>query len=274
MRRESLIVTMCVCLTLIACVALIARGGPLDPPPGPVAPSYQTLAEVDGRRPLNQTTAPGTPTAVHRITQSGSYFLTGDVVAGQNQNAIEIAATDVTIDLNGYALIGESLFTTDSFNGITRAPLTQSGVVTIRNGTIRGFDIAGVNFDGFADILHVQGVKAIACDIGFHLDSYATITECSALNCINQGFFVDDTPGSFGVTVDNNLAVNCDIGFDIRTSAGGHVVVRNRGFENFINFTVSQGCAVGVVVDVTDADSFFGICQNRGLSNFRLERQN
>jgi lipopolysaccharide export system protein LptA len=97
-----------------------------------VAPTYRTLDEVDGRVALTQATASGTADAVFQITSNGTYFLTGDVVVGQDQSAIRVAAQDVTIDLNGFALVGEGLFATTSGDEIRRAPGALSAGQKVR----------------------------------------------------------------------------------------------------------------------------------------------
>ena len=97
-----------------------AQVGSLAPPAGPVAPTDRALRATDTRIPINDETAPGSPSANHRITVSGHYFLTGDILAQNGKNAIEIAASGVTIDLNGYGLVGRGFFTTSSLSGVTR----------------------------------------------------------------------------------------------------------------------------------------------------------
>src|SRR5437868_1893082 len=65
--------------SLAATGALVSVAGPLNPPAGPVAPSYKTLTEVEPRIAVNATNTPGNSAYSYRITQQGSYYLTGDV---------------------------------------------------------------------------------------------------------------------------------------------------------------------------------------------------
>jgi hypothetical protein len=70
----------------------------------------------------------------------GSYQLKGNIIAAHEGPAIQIAAPDVTLDLNGYTISS----TLSSGIGID-APDRN---VTIRNGAVRGFDagiVAGPN---------------------------------------------------------------------------------------------------------------------------------
>ena len=78
-------------------------------------------------------------TAVFRITQPGSYYLTGNVNGPSGFNAIEIASVDVTIDLMGYAVLGVA----GSLTGIDST--INASNLTIRNGTVRGWGSGGTN---------------------------------------------------------------------------------------------------------------------------------
>ena len=80
---------------LAACAvlpSLLHAQGPLLPPTspdsivGPLAPlaggnpqpSMKTLHQVEPRTPINNDTVPGDPNYFHVISDSGSYYLTGD----------------------------------------------------------------------------------------------------------------------------------------------------------------------------------------------------
>jgi hypothetical protein len=71
------------------------------------------------------------------INQSGSYFLVRDLTGVAGQNGITIQANNVTLDLNGFALIGvpgsDRGISIDPFNG-----------VTVRNGTVRNWGLHGI----------------------------------------------------------------------------------------------------------------------------------
>lgn len=113
-------------LAALFCLALAgsrvwAQGGLT--PPGSPGETMKTLQQVEPRMPLNSATT---------ITQSGSYYLTGPVTNG----GITVSASDVTLDLNGFSIVGSG-----SGNGIT----VNSGMLdaVVRNGSIHNFS-AGV----------------------------------------------------------------------------------------------------------------------------------
>lgn len=71
-----------------------ARAGPLTPPPGPVVSTgrFSPRTEI--------TSLP------FSITTSGAYYLGMNLVGVPGANGIEVAASNVDIDLNGFALFG------------------------------------------------------------------------------------------------------------------------------------------------------------------------
>ena len=102
-------------LSLAALALLITGGllyaGPLNPPAGPVTSTYKTLTEVEPRIAINATNTPGDAIgdpspSLFKITQPGSYYLTGNITGVEDTHGIEIVASGVTLDLNGFDLLG------------------------------------------------------------------------------------------------------------------------------------------------------------------------
>ena len=125
MQQRSAVIGLCGLTVVLVGVALVFAG-PLDPPVGPVAPTYRTLDEVEPR--INVNALPGDLVGEHVITEDGSYYLTGNINVPADRTGIRILnGSDVTIDLNGFAIIG-------SDTGDTPVGITGSGQVTVRNG--------------------------------------------------------------------------------------------------------------------------------------------
>ncbi|GMV25688.1 MAG: hypothetical protein AMXMBFR58_17190 [Phycisphaerae bacterium] len=120
--------------------AIVAFAGPLDPPPGPVAPAYKTLGEVEPRVAVSSTNTPGDADSVYKITQPGSYYLTGKVTGVAGKHGIEITASGVTLDLMGYEIIGSP----GSLDGVS-ATAANLGRIVVRNGSIRNWGDMGVD---------------------------------------------------------------------------------------------------------------------------------
>jgi hypothetical protein len=77
----------CIAITSTALLAAsaILTAGPLGPPAGPVASSYKTLTEVEPRTAINAANTPGDATSLFKITQPGSYYLTGNITGSSSQ---------------------------------------------------------------------------------------------------------------------------------------------------------------------------------------------
>src|SRR5215831_11960234 len=114
------------CSLLFAVSFRVLAQGSLTPPGAP-APTMKTLTQIEPRTPISS--LPFT------INTPGSYYLTTNLNTTVS-NAIVIATSGVTLDLNGFTL---SSTVANAANGGT-AILINSGLseLTILNGHIRG----------------------------------------------------------------------------------------------------------------------------------------
>jgi hypothetical protein len=124
---------------------------------------------IDQNKALAGNVTPGdTPGFPVTISQPGSYRLDSNLtVPDVNTTAIVIAADNVTIDLNGFAILGNNVCAFVSINGsISFSCIPGGGVghstgngimtainqahsnITIRNGTIQGMGAYGVDLVG------------------------------------------------------------------------------------------------------------------------------
>ncbi|MDP1660874.1 MAG: hypothetical protein Q8L55_03070, partial [Phycisphaerales bacterium] len=142
------------CLLTLAAAAGFA--GPLSPPVGAVSSSMKTLAEVEPRIAINATNTPGDADATpstFKITQPGSYYLTGNITGESGKDGIEIAAAGVTLDLNGFSVTGVP----GSLTGIS----LRTGGTEVRNGTVRSWGGDGVAAAAAINTNRVIDVRAI-----------------------------------------------------------------------------------------------------------------
>jgi hypothetical protein len=160
-----------VALVLGAEATLLA--GDLEPPGAP-APTMKTLDQVEARIPLSA--VGGRATALHWITQPGSYYLTGNVTGMAGMNGIEIATDDVTIDLNGYALVGVP----GSLDGIVVDSAQQRYNLRIVDGTVRGWGGNGV-VTLFASNVLLHDLRASHNGLdGLHVGGDSQVIRCAA----------------------------------------------------------------------------------------------
>jgi hypothetical protein len=111
-------------LLLLAAMAGVVQGGPLDPP-GPPGSTGKNLI----------TSLPFT------ISQPGSYVLNGNLTGVSGTDGITVQADNVTIDLSGFTLSGAP----GAYSGISEGPFAPPRYFwTVRNGTIANWPNSGI----------------------------------------------------------------------------------------------------------------------------------
>ena len=258
-------------------LAPVSMAGDLTPPPGPVAPTMLTLDTMEPRTPITQADLPLS------ISDEGSYFLTENLVpTSLNQPfLIEINASNVTLDLNGFTLIGITEVSTAA-DGIS----VEAGSTGVRifNGAVRDCSQAGIN--GVAGTgVSIENVRVSSCSIGVALGAQGkalgcvaeacfagisvsrqcTIVECTANNNLSTGFSaVEHTTFTTCTAMDNGSH-----GFSAGTGASlrGCVAFRN-GLDGFVLGATSA--LVGCTSNSNMSDGFtsrggtFQACAARG----------
>lgn len=146
-----------------AAVLVVTSGlliaGPLNPPVGPVASTYKTLAEVEPRIAINATNTPGDADSTFKITSPGSYYLTGNILVVPGKSGIEIDADDVTIDCGGYRIGGFP----GALHGVTLSGTSRRNTI-VRDGSIWTMGGSGINLDvGGASGARVINLHVRAC---------------------------------------------------------------------------------------------------------------
>lgn len=177
-------------LALIAAAAGLAASagaGPIDPPAGPVGASMKSLVEVEPRTPVTAETCPGDEDSLFKITEPGSYYLTGNIDGVSARHGVEIAASGVTLDLNGFKLAGVP----GSLSGVE----THSSVdgVSVRNGHITGW-----GGDGVSVVVTIGQRSGVVEGIvasgnggrGIHAGTSAIVRNCSAHDNGQSGIVV------------------------------------------------------------------------------------
>jgi parallel beta-helix repeat protein len=144
-------------------------------PPGPPAPTMKSLDQVEARTPVDATHTPGFLNTQFAITQPGSYYLTGNITCVSNLSGIFIQTNDVTLDLNGFEMIGNSGYP----DAIDVSSLGVRNTV-IRNGALRNWDTGVAALNGFCELEHV---RVYGCtNEGFDLGDHCTVKNCTAVN--------------------------------------------------------------------------------------------
>lgn len=179
-----------VCLTLAA-ISVCAQG-PLDPAAAP-GPEMKSLEQIESRTPI--TNLP------YVITQSGSYYLTGDLICSGNNYGIYITNTakSVALDLNGFTLTGPGATGYSAIHvGYTSAELT------LRNGRIRNWNgnTAYAVYSTDMDAVRIVDIVVENCANGMKVFN-GTVENCTVYDCTTpSGNF-------FGISGNGTVVINC-----------------------------------------------------------------
>lgn len=154
--------------------------GPLSPPSGPITSTMKPLDQIEARTPITNDTCPGNSSCVFRITQPGSYYLTANLSVPASKTGIRIASPGVTIDLNGFEIIGQA----NSWAGIDFE--NQSGSypgTVVRNGKVRNCGVSGVSLyaTGTKGSIVEQIVATGNGQIGILVSDAGVLRQCSAV---------------------------------------------------------------------------------------------
>lgn len=205
---------------------------------------------VEGRKIINQLKAsdgditPGdTPGFPVLITAGGSYVLTSNlVVPDVNTTAVLLRTSQpVTIDLNGFSILGPNLCGSAETGGCTQFGV-GGGIVTdtgsntngsqVFGGTVSGMGRSGVSLVGFGNTVRNMVVRH--CQFGI-----------SATGVIQDN--IANRNGNFGISSfsavvrGNHASENYGTGITLfRGTASDNVAERNRGF-GFQSFNTSSG---------------------------------
>jgi parallel beta-helix repeat protein len=212
----------------------MAPAGELDPP-APPAPTAN----------LDEPRIPITSLPIS-IEESGSYYLTQTLTGVPGEHGITIFASNVTIDLNGFSLIGATNASGEPMSldavhqlvvllgaaGIAPhgADTSQETNLAVVNGGIQGWGGFGVNFDT-GHQSRVADLAVQACSAGgIRMANGALIEACRVTNCgghgietgsgsriancLSDGNVLDGvTTGERCVVTDSTARLNGDRGF-------------------------------------------------------------
>jgi hypothetical protein len=215
---------------------------------------------VDGVLEINQTCAvssgcfPGDAAGFPvTITTPGSVRLTSNLtVPNENTHAISVNSANVTVDLNGFAILGPTVclgvpISCNPNGGVGQGIASSNPGITVLNGTVRGMGGNGIHLAGGAS--SCVGVRA---------------SSNGATGIIAHGGVVRDnvatSNGSFGIvsggsTVLGNTITANFLGLGAGNTAYGHNQLNfNNGGNAFPQVNEDDGPALEVAPNVCGGD--------------------
>ena len=201
----------------------------------------QPVLAVDGVTEINDTSVAAAGGYPFTIAAPGSYVLTGNLTTG-GAGGLVVTATDVVIDLNGFALIGGG-----GGDGI----LVVAPGVTVKNGSIRGFGGPGIlgsavpRLKVFETNIEANGgggiVAAVECLIVKNTIADNVGIGVEATDCKIENNIITDNDDTGIVGAENVIVHNKIAGNGLGAGGGGilsfmgstiqeNVLLRNFGF--------------------------------------------
>jgi hypothetical protein len=184
-------------------------------PPGAPASTMKSLDQIEARTPIDAAHTPGDSSSQFRITQPGSYYLTGNISGVAGKHGIFINSSNVTLDLNGFILDGAS------GTGNTGVFLGTVSQVIVQNGTITGWKQSGL-FGVNASFLGIKNLRIVnngsaGTYNGVSVGSGSHLTDCVVSGSSGYGIETDldavirgcvvQSNGSDGINALTNTAI-------------------------------------------------------------------
>lgn len=262
MRNHSFKFVQPVLIVTVFGAVFWVNAHPLDlgPPPGAVVATGRFGTRVD------VLTLGSTSSSIHQISQSGSYYLSENIIVQMGGIIIEIAANNVTLDLNGFSVSDTAV--TSGGTGILVSGDYKN--IAIRNGTISGFSIGVDAFN--ASNSRLQDLQAFDNrNEGLRLGS-GTVSNCTSSENDGLGFFVGPGSTVIGCRASGNEGDGFSIGNGC-TIIG--CIARGNGSESAATgngIAVGEGCTVDSC-SATD-NSGAGITALKGCTVTRCSARN
>ena len=226
-------------------------------PSGAPAPVMKTLSQIEPRSIISS--IPVT------ISNSGSYYLAANLAGTPGQNGIIVQADSVTIDLNGFALVGGA----SSGKGVSVPSAVQG--LRIRNGSVRGWGGDGI---GAGNCINASVENVLVTgngNSGISIGSNAHVNDCLAVGNGADGILVGSSSlllnnsslsnGISGIHATgvgnriegNNLIGNTSTGVTVDSTAN-LVIKNNAAYNGSTDYNIAAGSSYGQLLLIPGAN--------------------
>jgi hypothetical protein len=190
------------------------------------------VSAVDGQVNINQATVMAAGGFPYHITQPGSYKLSGNLIVPADTEGINITTDNVTLDLNGFSIIGPERCTGLPVTSCSGSPNFGTGVngradyITVKNGSIVGMKNGGIFIFGVGQLVEEVHVSQSALS-GITVVR-GIVRRCTSDSNGQNGIAIGNNDNGGGVVEDNNTDFNSNTGI----LAINSLVIGNKASSN------------------------------------------
>src|SRR5258705_1663286 len=201
-------------------------------PPGPPAPTMKTLPKVEPRTPISPTP--------FSISAPGFYSVTANLTGVPFNYGITISANDISLDLNGFALIGVA----NSYSGVGLSGLCTN--LHIFNGVVRNWGNHGLSL-GSGFHVRLEGLSVCQNAIAGVILNYGTIQNCTVAENGNDGIRLYDRCLAINNFISGNASYGIFVSFNNnqiesnQLQANGNYGIYNTGANTLIIKNTARG---------------------------------
>src|SRR5208282_1462683 len=172
---------------------------------------------------INQVTVLAAGGFPYKIKTSGSYILTSNLTNSKSTNAIDVTAAQVTIDLNGFEILGPGS-SVATVTGINASGLID---VTVENGAVSEFG-TGINVGSYGI---VKNLHADYNGNGISVGNSTVVEGCTANHSTDSASGASGIFCSAGCTISGNSA-SANTGIGIVCIGSGCLISGNTILNN------------------------------------------
>jgi hypothetical protein len=224
-------------------------------PPGPPAPTMLTLNQIEPRTPVDAVHTPGNSSTEFLISQPGSYYLTTNIIGLVSEFGIQISASDVTLDLNGFSMTGPTNASVAIYI------LTGNTNIIVHNGIITGWNSSDSGLTSFGHNVIFENLSISGASVGIQCSGDGgVVRNCAVSHNATWGIYL--TGPNYLITGNTLLENNT-----INEANGAAIFVssaNNRVEDNFVSGSGPAGSGIlvnfiaGITNNILIRNSVFG----------------
>ena len=228
-----------------------------------------SVSAFAARQDINQETVRANGGFPYKITKSGSYKLTSNLVVPAGKDGIDVTAPDVTIDMNGFSIIGPVVCTGEvdipavcpaasGGVGIKSGGETEPGSpdVKVMNGSVSGMGAQGIFLIGDGNLVEKVSARSNA---GIGMVVLGTVLNSSAIGNGATGILASSVR-------DSEAASNTGDGIDL--DGRGGVAMNDISADNGgVGIRPANGSVMNSTITLNKGAGVLATCPSAMMNN-------